>query len=191
MQHMNIGQAAAAAGVTPKMIRHYESLGLIPEAERTDAGYRLYGERELSMLRFIRQARTLGFSMQQIEELMAFWRDPDRRSQDVKGVAQRQLEELLERQRELDQMRATLEQMVAQCRGDQSAHCVILDRLAAASPRTQEAPQVVGARRGLKEVRPGEKRSTPRPGRQRSEAAAPAHFGLAAWAQAFGRASAA
>jgi len=191
MQHMNIGQAATAAGVTPKMIRHYESLGLIPEAERTDAGYRLYGERELSMLRFIGQARTLGFSMQQIEELMSFWRDPDRRSQDVKHVARRQLEELQERQRELDQMRATLEQMVAQCRGDQSAHCVILDRLAATDPRPQEDPRAVRARRGLKEVRPGEKRSTPRPARQRSEAAAPAHFGLSAWAHTFGRATAA
>jgi Cu(I)-responsive transcriptional regulator len=191
MQHMNIGQAAAAAGVTPKMIRHYESLGLVPEAGRTDAGYRLYGERELSMLRFIRQSRTLGFSMQQIAELMSFWRDPDRRSQDVKDVARRQLEELQERQRELDQMRATLEQMVAQCRGDHGAHCVILDRLAAAAPRPQEERPAVPARRALKQVRAGEKRSTSRPARKRSEAAAPAHVGLSAWAQTFGRATAA
>ena len=64
MPAMNIGDAAAAAGVTPKMIRHYESLGLMPQAQRTDAGYRLYGERELAMLRFIRQARSLGFAIQ-------------------------------------------------------------------------------------------------------------------------------
>jgi Cu(I)-responsive transcriptional regulator len=126
MQLMNIGQAAAAAGVTPKMIRHYETLGLIPEAERTEAGYRLYGEREIAMLRFVRQSRSLGFSMNQIDSLMSLWRDPARRSSDVKRVAMLQLEELEQRQRELDQMRTTLDSLVAQCRGDHTAHCAIL-----------------------------------------------------------------
>ena len=182
MHYMNIGEAAAAAGVTPKMIRNYESLGLIPEPERTDAGYRLYGERELSMLRFIRQSRSLGFSMQQIEALMSLWRDPERSSHDVKEVARRQLAELQERQRELDQMRATLEEMVAACRGDHGAHCFILERLAVASD--QGTSGATRARRTLKQVRPGEKRPTI----GRREPASPSsHGALAAWTHTFAR----
>jgi Cu(I)-responsive transcriptional regulator len=189
MQLMNIGEAATAAGVTPKMIRHYESLGLIPAAERTDAGYRLYGEREISMLRFIRQARGLGFSIQQIEELMSLWGDPERQSQDVKEVARRQLQELEERQRELDQMRATLEQMVAQCRGDHSAHCVILDQLASAPPSPHTV--VPRPRRSLKEVRPGDRRQAIQRTVRQHKSAAEAHGALSAWAQTLWRPSAA
>lgn len=188
MQHLNISDAAAAAGVTPKMVRHYESLGLIPEAARTDAGYRLYGEREIGMLRFIRQARGVGFSMQQIGALMSLWRDPGRRSQDVKQVAQRQLQELAERQRDLDRMRDTLERMVAGCRGDHSAHCVILDRLAA--PAEPPPGGAVRPRRALKEVRPGEKRPAAGRRTQRQDRQpADGHTALAAWAHAFARAA--
>lgn len=185
MQAMNIGEAAAAAGVTPKMIRHYESLGLMPQAQRTDAGYRLYGARELAMLRFIRQARSLGFSMQQIEDLLSLWRDPGRRSQDVKAVARRQLEELQERQRELDRVRATLEGMVAACAGDEHAHCVILEQLAVPAAPAAGTPR---ARRALKEVRPGEKRAAARAARPgRPTAPVPAHMALAAWTHTFAR----
>lgn len=184
MQHLNIGDAAAAAGVTPKMVRHYESLGLIPEAARSDAGYRLYGEREIGMLRFIRQARGVGFSMQQIEALMSLWRDPGRRSQDVKQVAQRQLQELAERQRELDQMRATLERMVARCRGDHGAQCVILDQLA--GPADPAPAGAIRTRRALKEVRPGEKRpSGGRRVQRQDHQPAKDHTALAAWTRAF------
>ena len=102
MSYMNIGEAAAAAGVTPKMIRHYEALGLIPEVDRTEAGYRLYGDREVQMLRFIRQSRVLGFSMKQIESLLSLWRDDRRESREVKELALQQLAELEDRQRELD-----------------------------------------------------------------------------------------
>lgn len=153
MQPLNIGDAAAAAGVTPKMIRHYESLGLIPEAERTDAGYRLYGERQVAQLRFIRQSRGLGFSIPQIGSLLALWRDEARASSEVKEVASRQLEELDARQRELDQMRETLSTLVARCAGDQGAHCAILDNLAGgrlADPAHRP--------RSLKEVKAGAKR---------------------------------
>lgn len=184
MQAMNIGDAAAAAGVTPKMIRHYEALGLIPEAERTEAGYRLYGEREIAMLRFIRQSRGLGFPIEQIESLLSLWRDPGRQSREVREVAVRQLADLEERQRELDQMRRTLEQLVAQCRGDHSAHCAILDKLAdAAAPAP--APGVQRARRALKEARPGERR--PRASERPKPAATPVlpHAGLAAWTRSF------
>lgn len=185
MQAMNIGEAAAAAGVTPKMIRHYESLGLMPQAQRTDAGYRLYGPRELAMLRFIRQARSLGFSMQQIEDLLSLWRDPARRSQDVRAVARRQLEDLQERQRELDRMRATLERMVAACPGDEGAHCAILEQLAVPAAPAAGAPR---ATRALKEVRPGEKRPAARIARPaRATAPVSAHGALAAWTQAFAR----
>jgi len=191
MQLMNIGQAATAAGVTPKMIRHYETLGLIPEAERTEAGYRLYGERELAMLRFIRQSRSLGFSMDQIAALKSLWRDPARHSSDVKRVAILQLEELARRQRELDQMRVTLDRLVAQCRGDHTAHCAILETLADAPTPLPGSPGPARARKTLKEVRPGERRA-PRarhPARAAVAAPVPAHAGLAAWARSFSHAA--
>lgn len=187
MQHLNIGEAAAAAGVTPKMIRHYESLGLIPEAERTDAGYRLYGERDIAMLRFIRQSRGLGFSMEQIESLMSLWRDPARQSSDVKRVALQQLAELEQRQRELDQMRGTLEGLVRQCRGDHTAHCAILDTLAHAAMQPLASAGPERARKALKQVRAGERRAPRARGTARIEAAAavPAHAALSAWARSF------
>lgn len=187
MHMMNIGEAAAAAGVTPKMVRHYETLGLIPQAERTEAGYRLYGAREIAMLRFIRQSRGLGFSMEQIDALLSLWRDPARQSSDVKQVAVRQLAELEQRQRELDQMRASLEGLVAQCRGDHSAHCAILEKLADTPAAVTAGP---GRRKALKEVRPGERRG-PRalhPARAAVAAAAPAHMALSAWTRSLARA---
>lgn len=181
---MNIGEAAAAAGVTPKMVRHYEALGLIPEADRTEAGYRLYGEREVAMLRFIRQCRGLGFSMQQVDALLALWRDPGRQSREVREVALRQLAELEERRRELEQMRGTLEQLVAACRGDADAHCPILERLGADAPA---AAAPIGPIRTLKEVRPGTRRA-PRPRTvTRPQAPAPAHAALSAWMGALAR----
>jgi Cu(I)-responsive transcriptional regulator len=181
MQLMNIGDAAAAAAVTPKMIRHYESLGLMPEAERTEAGYRLYGEREVAMLRFIRQSRGLGFSMQQIEALLSLWRDPSRHSRQVKQVAQKQLEELQERQRELDQMRSTLEDLVMQCRGDETAHCAILDNLARAQAVPKGSPG--RAKKSLKVARPGERRPA-RPRRERAHTAPQnPHAALVAWSR--------
>lgn len=186
MQMMNIGDAAAAAGVTPKMIRHYESLGLIPAAERTEAGYRLYGAHEIAMLRFIRQARDLGFSMEQIDALMSLWRDPARQSSDVKEVALRQLAELEQRQRELDQMRNSLQGLVARCRGDHSAHCAILETLADAPAAALAAASPARRRRSLKEVRPGERRSLRVRPLGAGAATMPAHAGLSAWARSFG-----
>jgi Cu(I)-responsive transcriptional regulator len=177
MNLMNIGEAAAAAAVTPKMIRHYESLGLIPQADRTEAGYRLYGAREVAMLRFIRQSRALGFSMKQIESLLMLWRDDRRESRAVKALARQQLAELEERQHEIDQMKATLAELVAGCAGDHGSHCAILDRLADAPPAM---PRPVTT---LKRVRPGSS------GSSRARAAAtppprhePAHAALVAWA---------
>jgi len=131
---MNIGDAAKAAGVSAKMIRHYEQTGLLPEAERSESGYRKYGEREVSVLRFIRQSRRLGFSMAHIAELIGRWGDTGRTSRQVKAIAERHLADLEEKLREIVEMKTALEQLVSICAGDDHAHCAILDNLAADSP---------------------------------------------------------
>lgn len=134
-QLMNIGEAAKAAGVSPKMIRHYEQTGLLPQAERSGSGYRLYGEREVSVLRFIRQSRRLGFSMPQIAELIGQWGDRHRTSREVKAIAQRHLADLEEKLREIAEMKAGLEELVDACAGDDHADCAILENLASESPQ--------------------------------------------------------
>lgn len=131
---MNIGEAAKAASVSAKMIRNYEQIGLLPPAERSDAGYRLYGARDVSVLRFIRQSRRLGFSMEQIAELIGMWGDDDRSSREVKAVAQRHLDELEEKMREITEMKTALERLIKACRGDDQANCAILENLAVDSP---------------------------------------------------------
>jgi Cu(I)-responsive transcriptional regulator len=186
MNRMNIGEAAAAAGVTPKMIRHYESFGLIPQVERTDAGYRLYTQREVEMLRFVRQARALGFPIEQIQSLLALWRDEHRESRSVKELARRQLAELEERQRELDAMRTTLAGLVADCAGDARSCCPILERLS--SPATPDA--AVPARKptsALKQVKPGSSAARrPRQARVRApQDMTGSHSGLVAWSRSF------
>jgi Cu(I)-responsive transcriptional regulator len=127
---MNIGEAARAAGVSAKMIRHYEQIGLIPAADRTDAGYRQYGPRDVAVLRFVRQARLLGFSMEQIGGLIALWSDGTRASRQVKALAQAHLDDLERKLRELAEMKAALEALVARCHGDDHADCAILTGLA-------------------------------------------------------------
>lgn len=129
MSAMTISEAAAAAALTPKMIRHYESLGLIPVAERTESGYRLYTKREVDMLRFVRQARVLGFPIPQIDALLRLWRDDHRESRAVKEVALAQLKELQQRRAELEQMATALEALVQACAGDEKACCPILKQL--------------------------------------------------------------
>ena len=187
MAHMNIGEAAAAAGVTPKMIRHYESLGLIPDVQRTDAGYRMYSPGEVSMLRFIRQARALGFPVKRIESLLALWRDNHRASREVKALARQHLDELEERQREIDEMRATLSRLVALCKGDDDPHCAILQELSAAA----EVPAAEAERPGsknLKQVRAGAKVPARKPchdAKPPTPAAAP-HVALTAWVRGLG-----
>ncbi|WP_324346183.1 Cu(I)-responsive transcriptional regulator [Hydrogenophaga sp.] len=137
-QLMNIGQAARAAGVSPKMIRHYEQTGLLPQAQRSDAGYRLYGERDVSVLRFIRQSRRLGFSMPQIADLIGQWGDTHRSSRQVKDIALRHLADLEEKLREIVEMKAGLEELVQACAGDDHSDCAILDNLASES---QQVPR--------------------------------------------------
>ncbi|MBG7618852.1 Cu(I)-responsive transcriptional regulator [Herbaspirillum sp. AP02] len=129
---MNIGEAASASGVSAKMIRHYEETGLIPRAGRTDAGYRVYGERDVHLLRFIRQARQLGFSMAQVSDLIGLWLDQSRSSRKVKQLAQTHIGELDQRIRELQTMKATLERLAQDCHGDSRPDCPILDALGSA-----------------------------------------------------------
>ena len=115
---MNIGQAAAASGVSAKMLRHYESIGLIPKAGRTEAGYRTYGEAEVHTLRFIKRARDLGLPIERIRLLVGLWRDTHRSSADVKRVATEHVAELRTKIAELTGMCETLEHLGAACHGD-------------------------------------------------------------------------
>ncbi|MEW9613464.1 Cu(I)-responsive transcriptional regulator [Shinella sp. S4-D37] len=127
---MNIGEAAVATGVTAKMIRHYEQIGLIRAAGRTGAGYRVYGPKDLSTLSFIRRARDLGFSIAQIRDLLALWQDRARASGDVKRIAGEHVAEMKEKMRLLQEMVRTLEHLSAHCHGDDRPDCPILDQLA-------------------------------------------------------------
>jgi MerR family transcriptional regulator, copper efflux regulator len=127
---MNIGEASKASGVTAKMIRYYESIGLIKASRRTDAGYRTYGESDVHTLRFIKRARTLGFSLDQIADLLSLWQDPVRASADVKAIAQAHVAQLQQRIQELTEMRDTLAHLAQACSGDERPDCPILHGLA-------------------------------------------------------------
>lgn len=127
----NIGQAAALTGITAKMIRHYESIGLIQPSGRTFANYRLYAENDLHRLRFIKRGRSLGFSMKQIETLLALWDDPKRASAEVKQLAQAHVDALGVKILELQAMQKTLQTLAKQCKGNDRPSCPILEDLAA------------------------------------------------------------
>lgn len=128
---MNIGQAATATGVSAKMIRYYESIGLIKESVRSDSGYRKYGDKDLHTLRFIKQGRMLGFSLDQIRELLSLWQDAGRASKDVKAIALSHVADLNKRIQEMTEMRDTLAHLAKHCAGDHRPDCPILVSLAA------------------------------------------------------------
>jgi len=128
----DIGEAAAATGVSAKMIRHYEQTGLIPRASRTFAGYRLYADADLHRLRFIKRGRALGFSIKQIEALLGLWNDASRESAEVKRLAKAHADDLGRRIDEMQAMRRTLEDLAKHCRGNARPECPILDDLARA-----------------------------------------------------------
>ena len=129
---MNIGQAAAASGVSAKMIRYYESIGLVRETARTESGYRIYGEKDLHTLRFVKRARGLGFSLEQIGELLSLWQDSGRASADVKSIAMSHVDDLNQRIVELTEMRDTLATLAQTCHGDNRPDCPILQSLGSA-----------------------------------------------------------
>ena len=125
----NIGQTAKASGVSAKMIRHYESIGLLKAALRTDAGYRVYNERDVQVLQFIHRARELGFSLEQIKTLLALWQDKQRASKDVRAMAKQHIAELDKKIADMQAMRRTLETLATKCHGDDRPDCPILDDL--------------------------------------------------------------
>lgn len=136
---MNIGQAAEKAGVSAKMLRHYESLGLLPKVHRTESGYRVYSDNEVHTLRFIKRSRDLGFSMAEIADLLKLWQDRRRPSASVKKVAAAHLEELDRKMEEMQSMRKTLSHLVHCCQGDSRPDCPILEDLAGMGAGTAAA----------------------------------------------------
>lgn len=127
---MNIGQAAEASGISAKMIRHYEAIGLIGKAERTLSGYRTFSTADLHILCFIRQARALGFSIEEIGRLLALWSDHNRSSAEVKALAEAHIAQLRVKICSLEAMAETLADLAEQCHGDHRHECPILDALA-------------------------------------------------------------
>ena len=130
----HIGEAARLTGVSPKMLRHYEGLGLLPPAPRTDSGYRLYDDAALHTLRFIRRARDLGFGMADIAQLLDLWRNRRRASASVKKLATAHVAALQQRIDELEAMKRTLSRLAAECQGNARSPCPILDDLAQGAP---------------------------------------------------------
>jgi Cu(I)-responsive transcriptional regulator len=131
---MQIGAAAKASGVSAKMIRHYESIGLIPAADRRDSNYRDYGAAEVHRLAFIRRARDLGFSMDEIRGLLELWSDSSRTSADVKALTEKHILDLEQRIAALGEMRDTLRPLVSCCDGDHRPDCPIIESLEGAVP---------------------------------------------------------
>lgn len=127
---MNIGKAAAQSGVSAKMIRHYEAIGLLNPANRTASGYRIYNEKDVHTLRFIKQARHLGFPLDLITDLLGLWQNQRRTSRRVKELAQNYLHTIHERIRELKEISNALETLVQHCHGDDRPDCPIIERLA-------------------------------------------------------------
>lgn len=142
----NIGQAAALSGVSTKMLRHYEVLGLLPKVARSLSGYRQYGPNEVHTLRFIRRARDLGFGIEEIRALLELWQDRRRASAGVKRIAQTHVRDLDRRIAEMQAMKRTLEALADSCHGDERADCPILDDLAS-PPAVAAAPRRTGATR--------------------------------------------
>ena len=132
---MNIGEAAAAAGVSAKMVRHYESIGLLRKTVRTSSNYRLYREDDVHTLRFIKRARTLGFSIEEIRQLLGLWQNRARSSASVKKLAGKHVQDLKDKIAELQTMVNTLEHLARHCHGDHRPECPILDELGGATPR--------------------------------------------------------
>ncbi|MEO8453909.1 MAG: Cu(I)-responsive transcriptional regulator [Sphingomicrobium sp.] len=128
---MKIGEASAASGISGRMIRHYEKIGLVAPAARRDSGYRDYDQRDVHSLRFIGRARDLGFPIEEIRTLLALWNDRSRLSSDVKALALARAAELKRKERELREMRRSLEHLAASCHGDERPDCPIIDELEA------------------------------------------------------------
>ena len=137
---MNIGQAAKHSGLSAKMIRYYESIGLLKPAHRSDSGYRLYSDDDLHTLAFIKRSRDLGFSLEEVGKLLALWQDRQRASGDVKALAREHIEQLNQKIRELTGLRDTLQELVESCQGDHRPDCPILKDLESGKCCSREGP---------------------------------------------------
>lgn len=126
---MNIGEVAVLSEVNSKMIRRYESLGIIPKAGRSISGYRQYSQNDVHVLKFVKRARELGFSMKDIKQLVSLWRNKKRPSSQVKSIAKKHAEELEKKLHEIQAMLSTLNTLVAHCHGNDRPDCPILDGL--------------------------------------------------------------
>lgn len=126
---MKIGELAKASGVNAKLIRHYESIGLIPKASRTEGGYRSYSDQDIQFLKFIKRSRGLGFSMKEIKKLISLWRNKSRASSDVKALAALQIKHLEQKISEMQDMAQNLRRLSSCCHGDNRPSCPILDDL--------------------------------------------------------------
>lgn len=146
---MNIGQAAKATGISTKMIRYYESIGLVAAPHRTEAGYRVYLDDDLHTLRFINRARDLGFSVEQMKTLLALWRDRDRASADVKAIALEQIAELERKAAAIAEMTRTLKHLAKNCHGDGRPDCPIIEGFAEGKGAIDKAPSKEGRKFGL------------------------------------------
>ncbi|MBX4970733.1 Cu(I)-responsive transcriptional regulator [Rhizobium binae] len=127
---MNIGEAAKASGVSAKMIRYYEQIGLITPAHRTQSSYRTYTDNDVHTLRFVRGARDLGFSVEQMRTLLALWRDRTRASAGVKAIALEHVAELERKAAAIIAMTKTLKHLASHCHGDDRPDCPIIDEIA-------------------------------------------------------------
>lgn len=135
---MNIGQAAAASGISAKMIRYYESIGLVGPAGRSSSGYRQYSENEVQILRFIKRSRELGFPLERIKVLIGLWQDTGRKSSDVKQLAREHIAGLNDHIAKLQSIRDELEHLAECCHGDNRPDCPILSDLADVANRSRE-----------------------------------------------------
>lgn len=144
---MNIGQASKASGVSAKMIRYYESIELLPEADRRESGYRDYGEPDIHRLKFVRRARDLGFSMEQIRALLGLWSDTGRSNAQIRAVAASHVEELEAQAAKLQDMIATLRHLIAACKRGDRPHCPIIVELGGGDPEGPTPVRSKGAAR--------------------------------------------
>ena len=147
---MNIGEAAAASGVSSKMLRYYESIGLIPPAARSSAGYRTYGKREVETLRFVRRARDFGLPMDRVKALVGLWQDESRPSSEVKKLALEQVAELEAKIGALTAMKDSLAELARRCRGDSRPDCPILLDLAGSAATVPHLPTSRPVKAGLR-----------------------------------------
>lgn len=126
---MNIGEVAQAVGVNTKFIRHYEARSIIPKALRSDNGYRHYSETDVHILRFVKHARNLGFSLDEIKKLVSLWRNKSRKSSDVKTITAKHIDALETKIRELQSIKEALNKLALHCHGDDRPECPILENL--------------------------------------------------------------